>query len=372
MRISLIKLTTVIPLVFLLCISWAQEIEIKTENGITVVHNPKKPVSLPGVPSTVILKQDLIIGEDTRKEDHWFSFLNSLAVDDSGNIYTLDPKEVKIRVFDSKGKLLRTFGRIGQGPGEFRGPGRMKIMSDGVLVVYDVLSRRFTYLTLDGKFLKTVSASKLPMGSFRIDSRGFVYQYKRGRGNKIVKELIKYDPDLNPIMKFHSFEKKRKRGVSNPFPEGYHFDLTVDDHLIWNLSSTYDMHVVDPNGKTVKRIVKDYDPVKITDSDKEPFIKKESSQEAPFRFKLEFPEYYPVVSALFIDDYNRIYAKTSERDENGGVYYDVFDPMGRYISRFSLPENEQVYVVKNNKLYCIIRESEEGIPLVKRYIMGWK
>ena len=367
MRISLIKLTTVIPLVFLLCISWAQEIEIKTENGITVVHNPKKPVSLPGVPSTIIMKQDLIIGEDTEKEDYWFSVLNSIAVDDSGNIYTLDPKEVKIRVFDSKGKLLRTFGRMGQGPGEFRGPGRMKIMSDGVLVVYDVLSRRFTYLTLDGKFLKTVSASKLPMGSVRIDSRGFVYQYKRGRGYKMVEELVKYDRDLNLIVKFHSFEKTRKRGVSNPFPKGYHFDLTVGDKLIWVLSSTYDIHVVDPNGKTVKRIVKDHDPMRITDTDKER-IKKE----APFRSEIEFPVYYPVVSGLSIDDQDRIFIRTVRNEGLGYIYYDVFDSMGRYISRFSLPENDQVYVVKNNKLYCIIRESEEGIPLVKRYTIRWK
>lgn len=372
MKKSPITLYTIIPLFFLLCISWAQEIEIKTEKGVTIIHNPKTPVTLPGVPSTIILKEDLVIGEKTEKEDYWFSLLNSLAVDDSGNIYTLDPKEVKIRVFDTMGKLLRTFGRMGQGPGEFRGPGRMKIMSDGILVVYDVLSRRFTYLTLNGKFLKTVSANKLPMGSIRIDNRGFVYQHKMGRGYKTVEELIKYDPDLNLIMKFHSFEKTRKRGVRNLFPKNFYFDLTKDDNLVWILSSTYDIHVVDPNGKTVKRILKDYDPVNITNSDKERFIKKESSQELPFRSKLEFPDHFPVVTGLFIDDQDQIYTKTSEKDGKGSIYYDVFDPMGRYISRFSLPENEQVYVVKNNELYCIIRESESGIPLVKRYTIEWK
>lgn len=365
------NLIALIPLVFLLCISWAQEVKIKTENGVTVIQNPKTPVKLPGVPSTIILKEDLIIGEKTEKEDYWFSVLNFLAVDDSGSIYTLDPKEIKIRVFDTRGKLLRTFGRMGQGPGEFRGPGRMKVMPDDVLVVYDVLSRRFTYFTLNGKVLKTVSAN-LPMGSIRIDNRGFVYQYKRGRGYKMVEELIKYDQDLNLIKKFHSFEKTRKPRVRNPFPEGYYFDVTKDDKLIWVLSSTYDIHVVDPNGKTVKRILKDYDPINITNSDKERFIKKESSQEVPFRSKLEFPEHFPVVSGLFIDDQDQIYTKTSEKDGKGSIYYDVFDPIGRYISRFSLPENEQVYVVKNNKLYCIIRESESGIPLVKRYTIGWK
>jgi hypothetical protein len=283
-----------------------------------------------------------------------------------------DPKEIKIRVFDSKGKRLWTFGRRGQGPGEFSGPGSIKVMPDGTLLIYDVLSRRFNCLTLDGKFLKTVSVKKIPGGIVRIDSRGYVYQNKTTRGDKIVQELVKYDPDLNAIQTFHSFEKTRKLWLSNPFPERYNFVVSKDDHLIWILSSTYDIHVVDPNGKTIKRILKDYDPIKVTNSDKERIMKEEEAIDAPFRRKIEFPEYYPVVSRIFIDDHDRIYTQTSERNGKGGIYYDIFNTEGWYIARFSLPENEQVAVIKNNKLYCIIRENEEGIPLAKRYTLEWK
>ena len=372
MEKSPINLASFLPLVFLLCISWTQEIEIKTEDGVTVVYNPKRPVRLPGVPSTIILKEDLIIGEKTEKEDYWFSALNSIAVDNSGNIYTLDPKDIKIRVFDPMGLLLRTFGRKGQGPGEFSGPGSLRIMADGNLVVGDILKRTFTYLTLDGKHLKTVSTSKLPVGLVRIDSGGFVYQYKRGRGYKAVDELIKYDPNLNPIMKFHSFERTRKSRVINPYTVGFLFDITKDDNLIWLLSSAYDIHVVDPRGKTIRRIVKDNDPIKITNADKDRYTKEASSQMPSVRLRIEFPDYYPVSSRLFIDDRDQIYIRTYEKDAQGGVYHDVFDPEGRYIVRFTLPENEQVVVIKNNKLYCMIRENEEGIPVVKRYTIGWK
>lgn len=77
--------------------SWTQEIEIKTENGVIVVSNPKTPSPAPEGPSILKLKGDLIIGA-SEKEDYWFSALNSIAVDDSGNIYTLDPKEVRMEV----------------------------------------------------------------------------------------------------------------------------------------------------------------------------------------------------------------------------------------------------------------------------------
>jgi len=37
-----------------------------------------------------------------------------------------------------------------------------------------------------------------------------------------------------------------------------------------------------------------------------------------------------------------------------------------------LNETEKVVVIENNKICCIINESEESIPLVKRYRIEWK
>lgn len=31
-----------------------------------------------------------------------------------------------------------------------------------------------------------------------------------------------------------------------------------------------------------------------------------------------------------------------------------------------------IFLAKKNKIYCMVQESEEGIPLVKRYSMVWK
>jgi len=44
----------------------------------------------------------------------------SLAVDEAGRIYVVDSKPAVIKVFGSDGKLIRTVGREGEGPGEFR------------------------------------------------------------------------------------------------------------------------------------------------------------------------------------------------------------------------------------------------------------
>jgi hypothetical protein len=83
---------------FLPLYSETQEIQIKKENGITVVYNPKNPVQISDVEKRLFLTGDLVIGKEVDKKDYWFSLLFDIAVDDSGNIYTLDPKDIRIRV----------------------------------------------------------------------------------------------------------------------------------------------------------------------------------------------------------------------------------------------------------------------------------
>lgn len=355
------------------CLSWAQKVEIRNENGVAVIHNPKDPVPLPGVPSRIVLEEDLIIGNEKEKDDYWFSFLNSIAVDESGNIYTMDPKDIRIRVFDRNGKLIRAFGRKGQGPGEFSGPGSIQVTADAKLLVFDVLNGRLSVLTLDGKSIKDVPSGLPAQIVIKSDTKGYLYCFKIGvKENKQTQEILKCDPSLKPISTISSFERPWSRRVINPYPETYFADLTKNDSFIWGLSSAYEMNIVDPNGKTLRRIIKDYDPVKITSADKQKFLEKESSGSAPLRFEYEFPEHYPAVSLLLVDDRNHIYIRTYEKDGQGRIRHDVFDPEGRYVARFFLPENERAAVVKNDKLYCLIRESEAGVPLVKRYAFEWK
>jgi len=97
----------------------AKEIKIKTENGIQVVYNPKKPAPPSGSPKSLILTEDLCIAED-EVGDFIFSEIRTIEVDDEGNIYVADSKEVCVKVFDKNGKHIRTFGKKGQGPGEIQ------------------------------------------------------------------------------------------------------------------------------------------------------------------------------------------------------------------------------------------------------------
>jgi DNA-binding beta-propeller fold protein YncE len=66
-----------------------------------------------------------------------------------------DPNLVgRISVFDKQGKLLRTIGKAGMGPGEFRTPHALAFDSKGNLVVADRQNHRVQLLTKRGQFVR--------------------------------------------------------------------------------------------------------------------------------------------------------------------------------------------------------------------------
>jgi DNA-binding beta-propeller fold protein YncE len=65
-----------------------------------------------------------------------------------------DPNLIgRISVFNKSGKFLRTIGKAGTGPGEFRTPHALEFDSKGRLIVADRHNHRIQILTKDGKFI---------------------------------------------------------------------------------------------------------------------------------------------------------------------------------------------------------------------------
>ena len=80
----------------------------------------------------------------------------------SGDVYVAeshtdvaDPNLVaRISVFDKAGKFLRSIGRSGTAPGEFRTPHALEFDSQGRLIVADRHNHRIQILTKDGRFVR--------------------------------------------------------------------------------------------------------------------------------------------------------------------------------------------------------------------------
>ncbi len=139
------------------------------------------------------------------------------------------------------------------------------------------------------------------------------------------------------------------------------------------LDFKYEIVVFSPEGKRIRKIVKDYDPVQITEEEKEEMIKNTfGDRGAPPNIKLNFPESYFPFWYFMCGDEGRIYVRTYEKNKEGNFRYDVFNPEGRYIAKFYFPEIDLICLIKKNKIYSLVWEDERGIPVVKRYRIIWK
>ena len=183
----------------------AQKIKIKKENGIPVVYNPKKPAPPPGVKHKLVLEEELCIGDE--EEEYLFSERAdyvSTAIDDEWNIFTLDPKLVEIRKFSAKGKLIKIFGKKGQGPKEMDRPSNMMITPQNELMFIDGGNSRLTFYSLDGEYLRYVPFSKWRPRRIKIDSKGNIvtdvndYSMTEKRTTKVTYEIKRFNLQLEP------------------------------------------------------------------------------------------------------------------------------------------------------------------------------
>jgi len=341
-------------------IEWKESVDEK--DGVKTVKTPKKPIYGEDVFS---LEEELCIGKSNGKQEYLFSRLWYLAVDDEENIYAMDQGESQVKVFDKNGAYLRAIGKRGEGPGELANPNEIFITGGNQLVVEDYI-RCLTYYSLEGKFIRAQSTTKIFPTAILVDSIGHILAMTNiNQPDKSGKEIVLYDENLNYIKTVISIPKPRPNPqILELFQPEINWALSKDNSVIISFKEEFELQVFNAQGKLVKKITKEYEPVKVTEEDVKQRVRK-----VPEGRKLVVPKYFPAIHSLTADDEGRIFVHTYEKAGEGKFDNDVFDSEGRYIAKLPLKDILQVW--KKQKLYSI-EEDGEGFQFIKRYKVKWK
>lgn len=351
--------------------------DIKTENGVTVISNPEKPVLLNGKSVGVTLKENLRIGDRPGEKNDLFFDIRAARVDTEGQIIVLDWKDFKIKIFDGEGKFLRSFGKKGQGPEEWGQAQEMSLTPENNILVFDPGNKRLGVYTRNGQCLKEIPLGKLFPDPTRMDAEGNILACTtmRDEAAKIF-QLARYDQTLKLLSTLASVRADAGPAHNNTYPEWLIFEGYGKSGWIWAFTKNYEMTIIDGRGTVRKKIIKDAVPAKVSERQKKEYIekiKKSLGEEAQYVLPLlVFPETFPPLVSLKTDEKQRVYVKTYETDDRGNAVYDVFDSEGRYVCRFSHPDNENLFAVRNDEAYFFLKEDAEGLPLIKRYQLIWK
>ena len=292
-----------------------------------------------------------------------------------GSFFVLDAKECLIKSFDAKAKFLRSFGKKGQGPGEFNGPISLTITPANELLVEDGSNRRLSYFTLDGKPLRQQSTAQgMGMGlaglmmdpQGRIAARSLTFE-----GGKIGFEIKVYDKDLKPGKSLAKIELaslgQLKMDPLTNMP-AMNFAPDARGNVYVGSSKGYLIRAFDFDGRLRRTIEREYVPIRVKKEDQAEILKMLGKMPATGGFNLKdmiiIPEVFPAYSAFIAHPDGRLLVRTSREmgKKDKEKTYDVFDPDGRYVSNFSSAADFILW--QGDKLYGT-EQNEDGFTILK-------
>jgi DNA-binding beta-propeller fold protein YncE len=98
----------------------------------------------------------------------------NLAVDAKGNLYVTDAFNFTVKIFDNKGKLVRTIGSVGDGPGTFARPKGVALDSDANIYIIDASFDNFQIFNQSGQLLLFVGSTGKNPGQFFMPNGIFI------------------------------------------------------------------------------------------------------------------------------------------------------------------------------------------------------
>lgn len=362
------------------CGSNQAQIDRTREGGVEVVINHVEPYRIKGQPSTFSLEK--VFSIDTERTDLAEAEMGSAGewdADDAGNVYIVGFKNAGnfIYRFDSSGRLLGSFGMRGQGPGELQWPFLGGVSEPGEISLADY-GQKFIVYDLNGVLLREV---RLKRWALHIDSlkngKFLTYGFRPelSSGGSYVDALTLCDSEFADLKILDRYESTIDNNRQVPY---FMWRVSGDRIFITNQARGYEIWVYDLDGNLLRKIRKEYRPVKVTEEIKDAILGPDYRKSGIPHNKY-FLDPLPPLNQFFADDEGRIFVMTYEPGQNAGEYiWDIFNPDGVFVGRKALNifwaglyYGPRYTFVKKGHLYCH-QEKESGFNELVVYKMIWK
>jgi len=376
-----------------------EKFKIERVSDSDVISNPKQPISEDGFKIRIVFKEELSIGEVDGDENYMFGNMIMFNTDDDGNFYVSDMDNHRITKYSPEGKYLLSFGSEGQGPGEFQALNYIRFDKENNLYVNDSTNRRVSFFTRDGKYLKQIG-TKHRFSNLHITSNDLIVAYKLdiapdGSAMKMATAYGLYDNKFNLISELFKDEislpqpatrdessmadSLAKMLTKTAFRPNVIYTLSNNDFIYLGYPEKYVINLYSPEGKLMRKIMRDYDPIEVTDKDKENFEKRiRESFSAPIYTeevkkralqRIKYPKYKPAYQTFTLME-NGWLAVIVDSVEDEFSLFDIFNQDGKYIAQFKTQvPAEGIFSVtlffKNGTAYCVA--TEDDYKFVKRY-----
>jgi len=323
-----------------------------------------------------------------------FSQIGSMALSPDGELYVLDRLEKRVLVFGLAGTLLRSFGRLGDGPGEFHYPDYVGILGPDRIAVGDDAPSRLHVLTRGGEFVRQIRLEPPEDGAstglanvvadWAVTPGGDVWaalrMYYGAETDSTPVRLVRFDASgevADTVLRWnlpgynHSYEIYGSR---------WQWAISVDGTVVTSPGRSHEIRFLWPDGR---RLVarRDAPLIEVTPALREKvreeyFAYMERDGESPEMIRqardlAQVPTPWPAVLGVLVSSPSgRVWARAIdprvEDAETRKVRYDIYAPTGRYLGCVPMPRRFYPRLVTDSVVFGSWLD-ELDVPFVRAY-----
>lgn len=304
------------------------------------------------------------IGEVDAEEHYMFSQVQSAVRLSDGRMVVANGASNELRVYDAKGKHVRTIGRAGSGPGEFQTLRAVWLLPADTIMAMDARNGR---LTLFGPTLQLIRTETLPTipgaiarlanGSY-LATQGLAPPEKRNdfRGQIDFEGLVlrkaagntAYDTIVRGVKAGQSFVQPVGNAWRQvPYPFGRSAQIGVGRNRFY-YGSTHgtEVGVYDENGKRIGTVNIRGSSRELTSADIAKWVQNDLEKRRTAQSKLDAENDFkqipnnkrtPEFASLKVDDAGNLWVRQYGPPWEPSPNWDVYSEAGRPLARVRMP-----------------------------------
>lgn len=303
-----------------------------------------------------------------------------------GGIVVANAGTSELRLYDEVGDLERSVGRLGDGPGEFRGMSGLDTCEDGSIAVDE--SRRVSFFSNDGDFLEStitvpyVADRALGLEAMSTDcSFVLLRDYSPSPPGALTLYWARLsDAHRDTVTTFVAFDIVPGGRGAAPRPYGFYAAWAAADQDVYVGRGDNFEYLTYRRGASLTRIVRwaaAPEPVTPEDRDRFETFRAAAIAESPSGIRndipepgtFRYPDHRPAYASLLVDGDGHLWARAFPANAPGYAnqappspsnppdLWSVFDPEGRWLGQVSTPAGFVVKAIDSDRVVGIYNDS---------------
>jgi hypothetical protein len=325
-----------------------------------------------------------------------------IAIGDDGSVLVVDARPVHIKIFDPSGRHVRSIGREGSGPGEFRSA-YIAVRGDSVVAqdarnarattfnwrTGEMLSERrtaccyFNPIGIDSAGRVVVRSILQPPDTIWRNAQGFVRFPMNGRTADTI--FVRERQDVTPARPWLIREGNLIRmAVAVPYQPRAHYVVDPTGSYLTGWSGDYLFRLTRDGRDTVALFGREAEPLAVSAAEKQRLVDqriaevREGNRSGPSEAELRaafdaaaIPDVMPAYEGVAVDAAGRRWVRRTSADTMT-VRFDLFDQSGRWLDVVDVPAAGWPRLAWASVAWgmteaAVTLEGDDGRPLVRVY-----